>query len=56
VFGKPLFFDDIVAEMKRIKKSPVEIRKHITDSIQEEFYKLKEIAEKYHEQHIGAKI
>ena len=23
VFGKPLFFDDIVAEMKRIKKSPV---------------------------------
>jgi hypothetical protein len=32
-----------------------EIRKAITDIIQEEYYKLKEVAAKFHEQHISAK-
>lgn len=53
VVGKPMYFDDLVVEMKRIHKSPAEIRKSITDIIQEEYYKLKEVAAKFHEQHIS---
>lgn len=52
VIGNPMNFDEIVKELKDKKKSAIEIRKHITDIIQEEFYKLKAKAEKLHEQHL----
>jgi len=52
VFGKPIYFDELIKEMKMSKKTPTEMRKLITDCIQEEFYKLKEVSQKFHDEHL----
>ncbi|XP_013395332.1 tafazzin-like [Lingula anatina] len=46
--GKPLEFKTLLDQLKTAKKSPMEIRKAITDVIQEEFLELKAKAEHLH--------
>lgn len=53
VVGKPIYFDSLVKQMRENKNSALEIRKRITDLIQEEFYKLKEVTQKHHDQHLS---
>jgi hypothetical protein len=73
VYGKPIYFDELVRELKQKKISSVknyffryfflllkliknsinfklEMRKQITEVIQEEIKRLKQIATKFHEQ------
>jgi len=52
-FGKPMHFEDIVKDLKQKNKSPMEMRKIITDLIQEEFYRVKKITQDLHEKHIS---
>ncbi|CAF0800627.1 unnamed protein product [Brachionus calyciflorus] len=55
VFGKPIYFDDMLKELREKKLSSIEIRKKITDKIEEEYYLLKEYAKKYHDEHLNEK-
>lgn len=52
VYGEPIYFDDMVMQMKNDDKSAEEIRKAITDHIELEFYKLKLKSEGVHENHL----
>ncbi|CAF0993096.1 unnamed protein product [Rotaria magnacalcarata] len=52
--GEPLIFDGLVEEMKKEKRSLQEIRKAVTDIIQNELYKLKVKCEELHRQHLGS--
>lgn len=55
LFGEPIYFDDLVKEMKYKQKTAEEIRKKITDIIQVEFAKLKERSAKLHQKHLTSK-
>ncbi|XP_076091903.1 tafazzin-like isoform X3 [Mytilus galloprovincialis] len=48
LIGQPMEFTEDVELMRLMKKTPTEIRKYITDKIQDEIYKLKEKAERLH--------
>ncbi|KAL5013298.1 hypothetical protein ScPMuIL_007568 [Solemya velum] len=48
LIGEPLDFREDLVVLQQLKKSPREIRKHITDRIQEEFLVLKKRAEALH--------
>ncbi|CAG2192183.1 TAZ [Mytilus edulis] len=48
LIGQPMEFTEDVELMRHMKKTPTEIRKYITDKIQDEIYKLKEKAERLH--------
>lgn len=48
LFGDPIYFDKIVKDMKMKNMEEVEMRKRITDIIQDEFYKLKDQARTLH--------
>jgi len=50
LIGQPLDFTSEVELLKSLKKTPTEIRKHLTDLIQEEFLKLREMAENLHKE------
>ena len=45
-------FTDDLELMRLMKKTPAEIRKYITDKIQEEVFKLKEKAERLHQEQV----
>ncbi|XP_059171780.1 tafazzin-like [Physella acuta] len=51
LIGKPMEFTKDLEFLKSAKKSPQEIRKHITDKIQEEFKVLRSVAEKLHNEY-----
>ncbi|CAF0956400.1 unnamed protein product [Rotaria sordida] len=51
--GKPLIFDGLVQKMKKENRSLEEIRKAVTDIIQDELYKLKIKCEELHRQHLA---
>ncbi|CAF1067222.1 unnamed protein product [Adineta steineri] len=51
--GEPLIFDDLVNKMKKENRSLQEIRKAVTDVIQNEFAKLKSKCEELHRQHLA---
>jgi monolysocardiolipin acyltransferase len=51
--GTPLIFDNLINELKEQKKTTREIRIIITNRIQEEMAKLKEITEEYHRKHLA---
>jgi len=51
--GEPMIFDDLVQKMKSENRSLQEIRKAVTDLIQNEFAKLKSKCEELHRQHLG---
>ena len=53
VWGEPLYLDDFVRDLKAAKKSEEEIRKAITDRIQEAFYELKRKSIPIHEKHMA---
>lgn len=55
VCGEPIDFDQIVEDLKAANKTPMEMRKVITDKIQEEFYQLKEVSRKHHEEFLNTK-
>ena len=50
--GQPMEFTDDLELMRLMKKTPAEIRKYITDKIQEEVFKLKEKAERLHQEQV----
>lgn len=52
VVGTPIYFDDLVKKLREEKASAAEMRKIITDKIQEEMYKLKVYGQQFHEQHL----
>jgi monolysocardiolipin acyltransferase len=52
VFGKPIYFDELVNDLKKKQKTSIEIRKQITDIVQDEFYKLKQVAIEFHEKNL----
>ncbi|ESO89858.1 hypothetical protein LOTGIDRAFT_218317 [Lottia gigantea] len=51
--GDPMDFTEDVVKLKSLNKSSREIRKHITDKIQEVLFSLREQAEVLHDQHTG---
>ncbi|CAF0998498.1 unnamed protein product [Adineta ricciae] len=51
--GEPLILDDMVSNMKKENRSPEEIRKAVTDVIQNEFAKLKVKCEELHRRHLA---
>ncbi|XP_005099690.1 tafazzin [Aplysia californica] len=50
LIGEPLDFSSDLERLRSMKKTPKEIRKHITDKIQEEFKSLKVLAEAFHKE------
>ncbi|CAF3956001.1 unnamed protein product [Rotaria sp. Silwood2] len=52
--GEPLILDDLVEKMKKENRSLQEIRKAVTDVIQNEFAKLKPKCEELHRQHLAS--
>lgn len=53
VYGEPIYFDEIIKNLKAAQKSAEEIRKTVTDIIQTEFYKLQLKSEKLHMMHLA---
>ena len=52
VLGKPMVFDELLAELRSRNLNAIETRKVVIDLIQEEFYKLKERGAELHKQHL----
>ncbi|XP_046369478.1 tafazzin-like [Haliotis rufescens] len=52
LIGKPIDFQEELAKLRELKKTPREIRKRLTDLIQEELSVLKDKAHILHNQHI----
>lgn len=50
LIGQPLDFTSEVEVLKSLKKTPMEIRKHITDLLQADFLRLRELAEGLHKE------
>lgn len=53
VYGEPIYFDDMVKQLKEEKKTAEEIRKAVTDHIEEAFYQLKHQTELIHATHLA---
>ena len=54
VMGEPMDFSGLVSQMKSAQMAPREIRKAITDKIQDEFFQLKMKAERLHATHTNS--
>lgn len=50
-FGQPIDFNELVADLRRLKVTDEEARKAITDKIEEELLRLKEKTEQLHSSH-----
>jgi hypothetical protein len=55
LFGKPIYLDKLVSELKQQNLKHEEMRKIVTDTIQNEFYKLREEATFLHQKNYQKK-